>query len=90
MLTSDFDWPLRLLVSYLSFARTMADASALLFRDSCLPMEDRISDLLSCMTLEEKVGQMTQIDRTVATPQVIKDFFIGKDFERCKNYKYQW
>lgn len=53
-------------------------------------MEDRISDLLSCMTLEEKIGQMTQIDRTVASPQVIKDFFIGKHFERCMNYRDPW
>nr|BBD18025.1 beta-glucosidase [Gentiana triflora] len=29
------------------------------------------------MTLEEKIGQMTQIDRAVATPDVMKNYFIG-------------
>ena len=35
--------------------------------------------LLSQMTLEEKVGQMIQIERDVAekNPEVIKDWFIG-------------
>lgn len=29
------------------------------------------------MTLEEKIGQMTQIERAAATPQIMKDYFIG-------------
>ncbi|KAI6686908.1 hypothetical protein NL676_032821 [Syzygium grande] len=40
-------------------------------------IEDRISDLLSRMTLKEKVGQMTQIERRVATPSVLSGFTIG-------------
>ncbi|KAI3407202.1 Beta-glucosidase [Psidium guajava] len=40
-------------------------------------VEDRIADLLSRMTLKEKVGQMTQIERRVATPSVLSGFSIG-------------
>ncbi|MFT4217062.1 MAG: glycoside hydrolase family 3 N-terminal domain-containing protein [Micropruina sp.] len=32
------------------------------FRDSALPVADRVADLLSRLTLEEKVGQMMQLD----------------------------
>lgn len=41
-------------------------------------VEDRIQDLLQRMTVEEKIGQMTQIHRGVSSAAVIKDFFIGK------------
>ncbi|CAL5334054.1 unnamed protein product [Camellia sinensis] len=41
------------------------------------PIESRIKDLLSRMTLKEKIGQMTQIDRGVATPSAIRDLSIG-------------
>ncbi|KAL1222051.1 putative beta-D-xylosidase 6 [Cardamine amara subsp. amara] len=41
------------------------------------PVEARVKDLLSQMTLAEKIGQMTQIERTVASPAAITDFFIG-------------
>jgi beta-glucosidase len=30
------------------------------------------------MTLEEKIGQMTQLERSVATPEAISKYFIGK------------
>lgn len=42
------------------------------------PVEARIEDLISRMTVEEKIGQMTQIDRSVATPSVVREFFIGR------------
>ncbi|KAF8094150.1 hypothetical protein N665_0369s0033 [Sinapis alba] len=41
------------------------------------PVEARVKDLLSRMTLPEKIGQMTQIERRVASPAAIRDFFIG-------------
>ncbi|KAF2580383.1 hypothetical protein F2Q68_00005497 [Brassica cretica] len=41
------------------------------------PVEARVQDLLSRMTLPEKIGQMTQIERTVASPAAFRDFFIG-------------
>ncbi|KAJ0083423.1 hypothetical protein Patl1_31151 [Pistacia atlantica] len=40
-------------------------------------IEDRIKDLLSRMTLKEKIGQMTQIERGVATSEALKDLSIG-------------
>ncbi|RDX86327.1 hypothetical protein CR513_32347, partial [Mucuna pruriens] len=41
------------------------------------PIEARVKDLLSRMTLKEKIGQMTQIERTVATSSALRDLSIG-------------
>ncbi|CAH8355230.1 unnamed protein product [Eruca vesicaria subsp. sativa] len=41
------------------------------------PVEARVKDLISRMTLAEKIGQMTQIERRVASPVAFRDFFIG-------------
>ncbi|GER28093.1 glycosyl hydrolase family protein [Striga asiatica] len=48
-----------------------------IYKDPYAPIEARVRDLLSRMTLQEKVGQMTQIERSVATPSAIKDLYIG-------------
>ena len=40
-------------------------------------IEDRVKDLLSRMNLPEKIGQMIQIERSVASPSVLKDLSIG-------------
>ncbi|CAM0948429.1 unnamed protein product [Alopecurus aequalis] len=48
-----------------------------LYKDAAQPVEARVADLLGRMTLAEKVGQMTQIERLVATPDVLRDNFIG-------------
>jgi hypothetical protein len=50
-----------------------------IYKDPNAPVEARVKDLLSRMTLEEKVGQMTQIERRVAqpNPDLIKDHCIG-------------
>ncbi|KAL5210510.1 hypothetical protein ABZP36_006133 [Zizania latifolia] len=53
------------------------EADYVLYKDATKPVEDRVSDLLARMTLAEKIGQMTQIERQVASPQVLKDNFIG-------------
>ncbi|AES98545.1 putative glucan 1,3-beta-glucosidase [Medicago truncatula] len=47
------------------------------YRNPTETVEDRIKNLLSLMTLKEKIGQMTQIERSVTTPSAIKDFTIG-------------
>ncbi|KAG5566988.1 hypothetical protein RHGRI_002524 [Rhododendron griersonianum] len=47
------------------------------YKDPNAPIESRIQDLLSRMTLQEKIGQMTQIDRRVASPSAIRHFSIG-------------
>ncbi|KAF3439543.1 hypothetical protein FNV43_RR17821 [Rhamnella rubrinervis] len=48
-----------------------------IFRNPNEGVEARVKDLLSRMTLKEKVGQMTQIERRVADPVAIRDFSIG-------------
>ncbi|XP_040377823.1 beta-glucosidase BoGH3B-like isoform X1 [Oryza brachyantha] len=52
-------------------------ADYVLYKDATKPVEARVSDLLGRMTLAEKIGQMTQIERQVASPQVLQDYFIG-------------
>ncbi|KAL0459965.1 UNVERIFIED_CONTAM: Beta-glucosidase BoGH3B [Sesamum latifolium] len=47
------------------------------YKDPKQPLNVRIKDLISRMTLEEKIGQMTQIERKVASADVIKKYFIG-------------
>ncbi|CAA0836029.1 Glycosyl hydrolase family protein [Striga hermonthica] len=47
------------------------------YRDPKQPLKVRIKDLMSRMTLEEKIGQMTQIERKVASADVMKSYFIG-------------
>ncbi|XP_027107355.1 uncharacterized protein [Coffea arabica] len=47
------------------------------YKDPKVPVGVRAKDLLSRMTLEEKIGQMVQIDRSVATPAVMKNYYIG-------------
>jgi len=39
----------------------------------------RVEDLISRMTLEEKIGQMLQIERKYASDNVLNKYFIGKD-----------
>ncbi|XP_075493802.1 uncharacterized protein LOC142531524 [Primulina tabacum] len=48
-----------------------------IYKNPNAPIEARVKDLLSRMTITEKIGQMTQIERSVATPSAIKNQFIG-------------
>ncbi|KAH1208899.1 Beta-glucosidase BoGH3B [Glycine max] len=47
------------------------------YKDPKQPVPTRVRDLMSRMTLEEKIGQMVQIDRSVANANVMKTSFIG-------------
>ncbi|KAL7094247.1 hypothetical protein ACP275_11G090900 [Erythranthe tilingii] len=47
------------------------------YKDPKQPINKRIRDLMKRMTLEEKIGQMTQIERTVAADHVLKKYSIG-------------
>lgn len=49
------------------------------YKDPKQPLMARINDLMSRMTLAEKVGQMTQIDRSVASAEIMKKYLIGKN-----------
>ncbi|KXK19879.1 MAG: glycoside hydrolase family protein [Chloroflexi bacterium OLB15] len=42
-----------------------------------LPVEERVADLLARMSLEEKIGQMTQIEKNSLTPADVTEWFIG-------------
>lgn len=55
----------------------MAGAEYVKYRDPAQAVNVRVRDLMKRMTLAEKIGQMTQIDRKIATPQIMKDYFIG-------------
>lgn len=55
-----------------------AQVDEMKYKDPKQPIATRVKDLLSRMTLEEKIGQMTQIDRSVANVNVMKNSFIGE------------
>ncbi|XP_015158364.1 beta-glucosidase BoGH3B-like [Solanum tuberosum] len=55
----------------------VAEGGSIKYKDRKQPLGVRIKDLLKRMTLEEKIGQMTQIERAVATADVMKQNFIG-------------
>ncbi|RVW96512.1 Beta-glucosidase BoGH3B [Vitis vinifera] len=59
------------------FWAAMAEAKYMKYKDPKQPLNTRIKDLMSRMTLEEKIGQMVQIDRTVASAEVMKKYLIG-------------
>nr|XP_043609190.1 beta-glucosidase BoGH3B-like [Erigeron canadensis] len=56
---------------------TMADMINVVYKNANQPIEARVKDLMPRMTLKEKLGQMTQIERAVATPDVINHLCIG-------------
>ncbi|XP_019197832.1 PREDICTED: uncharacterized protein LOC109191663 isoform X2 [Ipomoea nil] len=55
----------------------MAEGEYLKYKDPKQPLGARIKDLMKRMSLEEKIGQMTQIERKVASADVMKQYFIG-------------
>ncbi|KAH7541854.1 hypothetical protein FEM48_Zijuj02G0011600 [Ziziphus jujuba var. spinosa] len=55
----------------------MTAAEYMAYKDPKQPMNRRIKDLMSRMTLAEKIGQMTQLDRSATTFEIMRDFSIG-------------
>ncbi|KAK7356790.1 hypothetical protein VNO80_16066 [Phaseolus coccineus] len=53
------------------------EAKYLKYKDPKQPLNVRIKDLMDRMTLEEKIGQMTQIERKVASAEIMKNYYIG-------------
>lgn len=47
------------------------------YKDAQQPLNVRIRDLMDKMSLAEKIGQMTQIERLVASPDVMEQYYIG-------------
>jgi len=56
---------------------SLGEAEYMKYKDPKVPVNKRVRDLLSRMTLDEKIGQMTQIERKVASADVMKNYFIG-------------
>ncbi|KAJ7964831.1 Beta-glucosidase [Quillaja saponaria] len=56
---------------------SVTEAEYLKYKDPKQPLNVRIKDLLKRMTLDEKIGQMVQIERSLATPDVLKKYCIG-------------
>ena len=52
-------------------------AGAPIYRDPSQPVEARVKDLLGRMTVAEKIGQITQVERSSLTPGEVTSFFIG-------------
>src|SRR5215207_10415831 len=54
-----------------------ASLGPVIYTDPSRPTEQRIDDLLSRMTLDEKIGQMTQVEKNSIKPGDITKYYIG-------------
>ncbi|CAN6303546.1 unnamed protein product [Urochloa humidicola] len=66
-----------LLVAAVFLPAAATAAEYVKYKDPKQPINERVQDLLSRMTLEEKIGQMSQIERANATTEVIEKYFVG-------------
>ena len=69
---------MRVFLVFLCLWAAVAEAKILKYKDPKQHLNARIKDLMRRMTLEEKIGQMTQIESKVASPDVMKNYFIGE------------
>jgi beta-glucosidase len=53
------------------------DLGAVMYTDPSRPVEARVEDLLKRMTLDEKIGQMTQVEKNSIKPGDITEYYIG-------------
>nr|GMD57282.1 lysosomal beta glucosidase-like [Ipomoea batatas] len=67
---------LLLLCSSCAMAARVA-AGYMKYKDPTRPISARIGDLIGRMSLEEKIGQMAQLDREGLTPEIMRDYPIG-------------
>lgn len=68
---------LSILVTVISHSNRL-NAQVPAYLDTNLTIDARIEDLMSRMTLEEKIGQMTQVDNlALSNPENIKTYFLG-------------
>ncbi|KAG7559945.1 Glycoside hydrolase family 3 C-terminal domain superfamily [Arabidopsis thaliana x Arabidopsis arenosa] len=65
------------------------EKSSCVYKNRDAPVEARVKDLLSQMTLPEKIGQMTLIERSVASEAVIRDFFIGSVLNAAGSWPFE-
>lgn len=57
-------------------AQSPVDAPPI-YRDAAMPVAQRVADLLARMTLQEKIGQMTQVENYSISPAQVTESFIG-------------
>jgi beta-glucosidase len=56
---------------------TVPASSAPLYKDASQPVEKRVEDLLARMTLDEKIGQMIQIEHPYIQPADVSKYSLG-------------
>jgi len=56
---------------------TSIDLGPVMYTDPSQPVEARVEDLLKRMTLDEKIGQMTQVEKNSIAPGDITKYYIG-------------
>lgn len=68
-----------LLLVHMMFPEAAAhkDGKHELYKDPKQTVAVRVKDLLGRMTLDEKLGQMTQIEMTIANTSVVTKYYIG-------------
>jgi beta-glucosidase len=58
--------------------QTLAVPKGAAYKNSSLPVSERVADLIGRMTLNEKIGQMIQVERSVCDhPEVFTKYWLG-------------
>lgn len=60
-----------------TFVVPTATSDVEIYKDAAQPIEARVDDLLARMSLEEKIGQMTQVEKNSIKPGDITKYYIG-------------
>lgn len=68
---------LLIVLAFLSLSAVVAQDEVLPYLNPDLPVEERVIDLLERMTLEEKIGQMTLIEKDSIQPDAVTRYHIG-------------
>ena len=58
-------------------AESDVDLGPVIYTDPSQPIDVRVEDLLKRMTLDEKIGQMTQVEKNSVKPGEITKYYIG-------------
>jgi beta-glucosidase len=56
---------------------SVEDLGPVIYKDPSQPVEARVEDLLKRMTMDEKIGQMTQVEKNSIQPNDITRYYIG-------------
>ena len=69
--------PILYCIVVLLLSLTTVHGQDMAYRDASLPIDERVDDLLSRMSLEEKIGQMTLVEIGSINPDDITSMYIG-------------